>query len=50
MNNFMTQVYRYSHTDPGRSLYISTADATIDYLKELKNVGSYRGEKRVAVD
>jgi 5'-nucleotidase / UDP-sugar diphosphatase len=50
MNNFMTQVYRYSHADPGRSLYISTADATINYLKELKNVGSYRGEKRVAVD
>ena len=50
MNNYMTQVYRYSHTDPGRSLYISTADATIDYLKDLKNVGSYRGEKRVEVN
>ena len=50
MNNFMTQVYRYSHSDPGRSLYISTADATIDYLKELKMIGSYRGEKRVVLD
>jgi 5'-nucleotidase / UDP-sugar diphosphatase len=50
MNNYMTQVYRYSHADPGRSLYISTADATIGYLKELRNVGSYRGEKRVDVD
>jgi 5'-nucleotidase/UDP-sugar diphosphatase len=47
MNNYMTQVYRYSHADPGRSLYISTADATIGYLKELKNIGSYRGEKRI---
>jgi hypothetical protein len=46
----MTQVYRYSHTDTGRSLYISTADATIGYLKDLKNVGSDRGEKRVDVD
>jgi 5'-nucleotidase / UDP-sugar diphosphatase len=50
MNNYMTQVYRYSHADAGRSLYISTADATIGYLKELKNVGSYRGEKRVEVN
>ena len=50
MNNYMTQVYRYSHADPGKSLYISTADATISYLKELKNIGSYRGEKRIDVD
>lgn len=50
MNNYMTQVYRYSHADPGRSLYVSTADATISYLKELKNIGSYRGQKRVEVD
>ena len=50
MNNFMTQVYKYSHADPGKSLYISTADATIEYLKELKNVVSYRGEKRVEVN
>ncbi|MBK8882765.1 MAG: bifunctional metallophosphatase/5'-nucleotidase [Bacteroidales bacterium] len=50
MNNYMTQVYRYSHSDPGRSLYISTADATIGYLKELKNIGSYRGEKRVETE
>ena len=50
MNNYMSQVYRYNHTDPGRSLYISTADATIAYLKELKNVRSYRGEKRIDLD
>ncbi|MBK7712385.1 MAG: hypothetical protein IPJ37_16565 [Bacteroidales bacterium] len=50
MNNYMNQVYRYSHTDPGRSLYISTADATIGYLKELKNIGSYRGVKRVETE
>jgi 5'-nucleotidase / UDP-sugar diphosphatase len=50
MNNYMTQVYRYSHADPGRSLFISTADATIGYLKELKNIGSYRGVKRVEID
>jgi 5'-nucleotidase / UDP-sugar diphosphatase len=50
MNNFMTQVYRYTHSDPGRSLSISTADATIGYLKDLKMIGSHRGEKRVVSD
>jgi 5'-nucleotidase len=47
MNSYMTQVYRYSHTDPGQSLFISTADATIAYLRKIRNVRSYRGEKRI---
>lgn len=47
MNNYMTQVYKYSHSDPGQSLYITTADATIAYLKKIKAIKSYREEKRV---
>lgn len=47
MNSYMTQVYRYSHEDPGHSLYISTADATIEYLKKTGTIRSYRGENRV---
>jgi 5'-nucleotidase/UDP-sugar diphosphatase len=50
MNNYMTQVYRYKHTDPGQSLFVTTADVTITYLKENQNVRSYRGEKRVQID
>ena len=50
MNNYMTQVYKYNHSDPGQSLFISTADATIAYLKRIQNIKSYRGEKRVQVD
>jgi 5'-nucleotidase/UDP-sugar diphosphatase len=50
MNNYMTQVYKYNHSDPGQSLFISTADATIAYLKRIQNIRSYRGEKRVQVD
>jgi 5'-nucleotidase len=50
MNNYMTQVYKYNHTDPGQSLFISTADATIAYLKRIQNIRSYRGERRVQVD
>ena len=50
MNNYMTQVYKYKHSDPGQSLFIVTADATITYLKNIKNVRSYRGEKRVQIN
>jgi len=50
MNNYMTQVYKYNHSDPGQSLFITTADATIAYLKRIQNIKSYRGEKRVQVD
>jgi len=47
MNNYMTQVYKYRHSDPGQSLFITTADATIAFLKRIKTVRSYRGEKRI---
>lgn len=50
MNDFMTQVYKYQHSNAGQSLFIETADATIDYLKKVQNVRSYRGEKRVVID
>lgn len=47
MNNYMTSVYKYNHNDPGQSLFISTADATIAYLKKIQKVESYRGERRI---
>jgi 5'-nucleotidase len=50
MNNYMTQVYKYKHSDPGQSLYIETADAIINYLKKAQELGSYRGESRIQVD
>ena len=50
MNDFMTQVYKYQHSNPGQSLFVETAEATIDYLKKVQNVRSYRGEKRVEID
>lgn len=49
MNSYMTQVYKYNHADPGRSLFFTTADALIRYLKQEGNIRSYRGEKRVRV-
>lgn len=50
MNNYMTQVYKYKHSDPGQSLYIETADAIITFLKKDQEVRSYRGENRIQTD
>lgn len=50
MNNYMTQVYRYRHADSGQSLFITTSEATINYLKKNPIIRSYRGEKRVETD
>jgi 5'-nucleotidase len=47
MNSYMTQVYKYQRSDPGQSLFITTADALIRYLKNQNPVRSYRGEKRI---
>jgi len=49
MNNYMTQVYKYEHTDPGQSLFFETAVALINYLKKNPDLRSYQGEKRVKV-
>jgi 5'-nucleotidase len=49
MNNYMTQVYKYKHSDPGQSLFITTAEALIRYLKSQNPVASYRGKTRIHV-
>ncbi len=49
MNSYITQVYRYQHSDPGHSLFITTAEALISYLKKQNTVRSYRNEKRVKI-
>lgn len=49
MNNYMTQVYKYNHADPGQSLFFTTADALIRYLRKQGTVRSYRGEKRISL-
>lgn len=49
MNSYMTQVYIYQHSDAGRSLFFTTADALIRYLKKEGTLRSYREEERVRV-
>jgi hypothetical protein len=46
----MTQVYDYQHSDPGQSLFFTTAQALINFLKEQKEITSYRDEKRIMVE
>ena len=50
MNSYMTQVYDYQHNDPGQSLFFTTAQALINFLKEQKEIRSYRGEKRIMAE
>ena len=47
MNHYMAAVYKYDHKDPGQGLFRPTAEVTIDYLKKLKNIPSYRGMSRI---
>ncbi len=47
MNDYMATVYKYDHKDPGQGLFRPTAETTIEYLKELKSIPSYRGVQRV---
>ena len=47
MNDYMAAVYKYDHKDPGQGLFRPTAETTIEYLKKLKNIPSYRGVRRV---
>jgi 5'-nucleotidase len=46
MSNYMASTYKYDHKDAGQGLFRSSAEATIDYLKALKTIPSYRGMQR----
>ena len=47
MNDYMASVYKYDHNDPGQGLFRPSAETTIEYLKGLKTIPSYRGVTRV---
>ena len=49
MNDYMASVYKYDHQDAGQGLFRPTAESTIEYLRKLKNIPSYRGIKRVEI-
>jgi len=50
MNSYMAVSYQYPHHDPGQSLFITTSDNMIEYLKALGQIRSYREEKRVSME
>lgn len=49
MNDYMATVYKFDHKDPGQGLFRPTAETTIEYLKGLKNIPTYRGVHRVEI-
>ena len=48
INSYLASSYRFDHRDAGESLYITTAQALIDFLKVKKSV-NYPGIKRALV-
>jgi 5'-nucleotidase / UDP-sugar diphosphatase len=48
INSYMASAYRFDHRDAGVSLYTTTAQTLIDFLKTKKTV-SYSGVKRADV-
>jgi len=50
MNSYMASVYQYEHRDPGTGLFTPTAESMIEYVRGLKQIPSYRNEKRVEID
>ena len=47
MNDYMSSVYKFDRKDPGQGLFRPSAETTIEYLKGLKTIPSYRGMQRV---
>lgn len=48
MNSYIASSYKFDHADAGKSLFITTAQAMIKYLKEKKEI-NYSGVKRTFV-
>lgn len=48
MSSYMNVTYKYEHSDAGKSLFRTTAEGLIDYLREIKTVPSYRKESRIS--
>jgi 5'-nucleotidase / UDP-sugar diphosphatase len=49
MNSYIASSYKFNHKDHGRSLYITTAENLINYLKNNKDI-NYQGVKRAFVE
>ena len=50
MNDYMALSYSYAHEDTGQALFKTTAETTIEYLRNLKNIPSYKGVTRVTIE
>ncbi len=48
LNSYITSSYDFKHRDKGQSLYVTTAENIIKYIKEQKTI-NYTGEKRTII-
>lgn len=48
INSYIASSYRFDHTDPGKSLYITTAQVLIDFITKKKEV-DYKGIQRAFI-
>jgi 5'-nucleotidase / UDP-sugar diphosphatase len=48
LNSYISASYKFNHTDPGTTNYTTTAQALLDYLKEVKTV-DYASTRRTFV-
>lgn len=50
INSYMASSYQFEHKNKGTGLAKTTAECTIEYLRELKEIPSYSNEKRVEIE
>lgn len=48
LNSYIASSYKFDHKDPGKSLYITTAETLINYIKSQKDI-NYKGVKRAFI-
>ncbi len=48
MNSYIASSYKFQHKDPGKSLFVTTAQTLIDFIINQKQV-NYQGTKRVFI-
>ncbi len=48
LSAYVAAVYKFTHSDPGKSLFKTTAEALIEYLGEMKKV-NYSGVRRAVI-
>lgn len=49
VNSFIASAYNFESEDEGSALFMGTAETMIDYLRNIKNIKSYKAEVRIEI-